>query len=518
MILGRNLGEPPDPRAVSGGHTTLDDLFKRAVARRPDAVALADPPNRESFTEGLPRSITYAQADLIVTAIAGRLRKLGLATDAVVALQLPNTIESVLTILGVLRAGLIAAPLPLLWRKSDCVVALSRIGARAIVTTSRVNGFDHSELAMHVAAEIFPVRYICGFGKTLADGVIPFDDLLFGATPDPLDSAVREFNPAAHTAIVTFDATPAGLIAVARNHNELIAAGLGTMLEGRIGQDCSILSAGALSSLAGLGTALLPWLLSGGTLSLHQPFDGDSFAEQCRDDCCDAVVLPGPLAHRLLEAGLLSHPELQNILAIWRAPERFETSNPWRHPFAEMTDVLAFGEVGLIALRRGIGGQPSPIPEGDIAVPRGAARSSLVCETVRTEAGTLALRGPMVPQHAFPPGAERGIAPHFKPALSGFADTGYPCRIAQDPPSLVITAPPPNLVTVGGYRFVLQELQELVAKADAGATLAALPDRYGGHRLAGNASDLVALLAALDELGINPLVAAAFRNRDQKAA
>ena len=98
MILGRNLGEPPSSQAMSGGRATLDDLFNRAVARRPEAIALSDPPNRESFTEGAPRSITYAQADLIVTAIAKRLRKLGLATDAVVAVQLPNTIESVLTL------------------------------------------------------------------------------------------------------------------------------------------------------------------------------------------------------------------------------------------------------------------------------------------------------------------------------------------------------------------------------------------------------------------------------------
>ena len=131
MILGRPLGEPPDPKSVSGGRATLDDLFTRATARRPDAIALCDPPNREQFTDGAPRSITYAQADLIVTAIAVRLRKLGLATDAVVAMQLPNTIEGALTILGILRAGMIAAPLALLWRKADCVTALTRVGARA---------------------------------------------------------------------------------------------------------------------------------------------------------------------------------------------------------------------------------------------------------------------------------------------------------------------------------------------------------------------------------------------------
>lgn len=515
MILGRNLGEPPDPRSVAGGNATLDDVFQRALARRPDAIALADPPNRKSFTEGLPRSITYAQADLIVTAIAVRLRKLGLATDTVVALQLPNTIESALTILGILRAGMIAAPLPLLWRKAECVLALSRIGARALITTSRVNGFDHSDLAMHVAAEIFPVRYICGFGMTLADGVIPFDDLMFGGTPDPLESVIREYNPAAHTAVVTFDITPAGRIAVARNHNELIAAGLSVMLEGRIGQDSTILTTGMMSSLAGIATGLMPWLLSGGMLTLHHPFDGETFAKQCQETCCDTLVLPGTLAHRLLEAGLLAHPELQNVVAVWRSPERFEAGNQWRHPLVEMTDIVTFGEVGIIPLRRGTGGMPEPVPQGGVTVPRGSPGATLVCETARSDAGTLALRGPMVPQHAFPPGASRGIAPHFKTALSGFADTGYPCRGEQDAPSLTITGPVPNLVTVGAYRFVRHDLEDLVSKAAADATLAALPDRYSGHRLAGHARDQAALQATLAEIGVNPLIAGAFRDRSR---
>jgi hypothetical protein len=40
--------------------------------RRSDALALADPPNRTEFTDGTPRQLTYAQADHVVSAIAGR--------------------------------------------------------------------------------------------------------------------------------------------------------------------------------------------------------------------------------------------------------------------------------------------------------------------------------------------------------------------------------------------------------------------------------------------------------------
>src|SRR5712691_11905686 len=68
------LGSPqPQKTAGAGGRITLDDLFRAAVAQRPDDVALLDPPNREAFTSGAPRRLTYAQADRAVTAIAARL-------------------------------------------------------------------------------------------------------------------------------------------------------------------------------------------------------------------------------------------------------------------------------------------------------------------------------------------------------------------------------------------------------------------------------------------------------------
>jgi acyl-CoA synthetase (AMP-forming)/AMP-acid ligase II len=184
MILQDPLGRPA--AADSSDRATLDDLFRLTAMRRPSAIALIDPPNRESFTDGPPRSLTYAQADRTITAIAGRLRRIGLNTDAIVGLQFANTVESVLTLLAVLRAGLIAMPLPLLWRRADAVAALSRVGVQALIVSGRVGSVDHFDLAMQVAAETFPVRFVCGFGDRPPDGVIGLDDLHAAEWLDPL--------------------------------------------------------------------------------------------------------------------------------------------------------------------------------------------------------------------------------------------------------------------------------------------------------------------------------------------
>ena len=138
------------PKAATA--VTLDDLFRRAGVRHPEAIALADPPNRESFTDGVPRTLSFTQADRAISMFAAKLRSFGLQTDSIVAIQLPNTVESIVAFLGVLRAGMIAAPMPLLWRHQDIVGALGQIGARAIVTCSRVGSAAHAEMARHTVA------------------------------------------------------------------------------------------------------------------------------------------------------------------------------------------------------------------------------------------------------------------------------------------------------------------------------------------------------------------------------
>ena len=315
MILGNAQLEVSSEKA-SGG-TTLDDLFRRAALRNIDAVALADPPNRESFADGAPRKLTYAQADRAISAMAAQLRRLGLQTDAVVAMQLPNTVEGVIAVLGVLRAGMIAAPLPLLWRKHDIVTALRPLGAKAIITASRVGSVAHAEIAMQVAAELFPVRYVCGFGSELPDGVVPLDALL---APDPLDfepSPARSGDAAAHVAVITFAEGADGICPLARNQKELIAGGFGPYLESGGAQDGHLLSTIPLSSFAGLSLTLLPWLLGGGTLNLHHAFDPDSFATQTGEQDGGVIVVPGRCW--LLAEADFGRPERS---ALWRSPER----------------------------------------------------------------------------------------------------------------------------------------------------------------------------------------------------
>jgi hypothetical protein len=139
------------------------------------------------------------------------------------------------------------------------------------------------------------------------------------------------------------------------------------------------------------------WLLSGGTLSLHHPFDGDVFEQQINEHSCDTLIAPAQLALRLAEIDMPSRlPGLRNVIGLWRAPEQVASSPLWTAEQTVLTDVYLFGEAGLFSARRAADGAPAPILPGPHGVPREVPGSSIAGEIFLTSRGTLALRGPMV--------------------------------------------------------------------------------------------------------------------------
>src|SRR3569832_1110315 len=105
---------------------TLDGLFQRILARQPDAPALLDPINKARITGQPPRRMTFAQADRAISALAAQFIEAGLPINAIIDVQLPNTIEFALTVHAAHRAGLIVALLPRRGRRAGRTAARSR--------------------------------------------------------------------------------------------------------------------------------------------------------------------------------------------------------------------------------------------------------------------------------------------------------------------------------------------------------------------------------------------------------
>lgn len=486
---------------------SLDDLFRRTLARQPDAVALIDPPNKLQISGERPQRFTYAQADCAISAIASRFQEASLPPGSIIALQLPNTIEFPIALLAAIRAGLVVALLPQLWRQSDLAAALNKLSARAIVGMEHIEIVDHGDIAMNAAAEAFSVRHVFGFGKNLPDGMTR---LTIDANDTHVPPMQTPFDPQ-RPAIVSFDVTADGMCAVPRNHSHLIAGGLAVTLESALPTGAKILSTIAPASFGGMATSIVPWLLSGGSLSLYHAgalhvFERDMVAGQQHD----VLIAPALLALRLANSGAFAEASsISHVIGLWRAPERMASSDDWPTSAARLTDVCVFGEIGLVSATRLDDGSAAPIKSGLQLAPRAIPGSRIVGELSITSKGTLAMKGAMVPLAAYRSATATGAFD----AAADRADTGYAAKIDKRSGAIDIASPPAGLFAVGGYRFLAEDLDQWSQRLGVGVTLAALPDQLNGHRLAGRATDARRVREVLGELGLNPLMVDAFRER-----
>ncbi|RME40768.1 MAG: hypothetical protein D6796_16755 [Caldilineae bacterium] len=280
------------------GTDTILDLFLRNAEKTPDADALVDPPNRPTFTTGEPQRLTYAQTRQAADRLAGALAAAGVGKDDIIMVQLPNIVELALVYLAAARTGSIVSPVPVQYRTYDLKRVMTLTEPKAFITTTNFGGFNYVEMVQGMQADFPSLQTLIALGDDLPDGVQSLTGIL--NTPlegDPLRADITANDIFTICWTSGTEADPKG---VPRSHNHWIWIAYASVDGCEFEPGHKLLNPFPMINMAGIGGMFVPWLLTGGKLVMHQPFDLQTFLGQMMMEKINYTVAPPALLNMLL--------------------------------------------------------------------------------------------------------------------------------------------------------------------------------------------------------------------------
>ena len=302
------------------GEKTMGEIFLDTAARQPDALAVADAPNRAALFGGTPQHWSWHALQEQVGRAVALMQARGLRKDDIVVVQLPNCVELHAWYLACAISGIAVSPVPMQYRAHELSHVCGSTGARVAITTRQL-GHHASAEQWKSHAHLFPsVEQIWAHGGgPLPEGVLDLDAALAQA-PVPDAAALRAHiatqGVTAHDVLTVCwtSGTEARAKGVPRNHNEWLIVGQSVIDAGQLQPGAQLLIPFPFVNMAGVSTSLAAWLLVGGALHHHHPFDLDVFLEQLRTHPIDyTVAAPAVLSMLLKNPERLAGVDLQRL-------------------------------------------------------------------------------------------------------------------------------------------------------------------------------------------------------------
>src|SRR5262249_20878928 len=128
-----------------------------------------------------------------------------------------------------------------------------------------------------------------------------------------------------------------------------------------------ILNPYPLSGVTGLGLGFMPWLISGGMLVQHQPFDYDVFARQILDEKPTFTALPASIIGELSKDGAFQRTDcnLKRIARVWSVPELAGSRESLGEIGIPLFDAYPLGDLAC-AVRTKTRLKPGSLPRGKL--------------------------------------------------------------------------------------------------------------------------------------------------------
>ena len=487
LFLERGWWSPAD---------TLSQWLAGAASKTPDATAIA----------GDGQDVTYGVLAQRVAALAGGLKGLGLAPGDVVAVQLPNRAEYLVSYLAICAIGGVMTTLYVPYRAAEMESLLGHSRARAFIGLDEMGDFKPAQTVLDLGNRIDALEHVIVLGDA-PDGACSFADLA-GAAPHDLSDGPVAADPFLLLYTSGTSAQPKG---VPLAYQGILGnARLGVPEHGLTAAD-RILSAAPFGHLyalysfhlalaAGASTVLLPAFTPP---DLARTLEAEAvtvvFAAPAHIAACLGAVLLNADALSRLRLAVLSGSAVAPSVAT-RLQERMANGHVTQLWGMTETQAGLYTRPGdAIETVAGSAGRPSPGTEVRVVGPDDAVLPA-------GEEGELQVRGSLLfPGYFNHPQANRDAF-----TTDGWFRTGDLAVIGAQG-NVAITGRCKDVINRGGVKYNPRDIEDLLAahpQIDM-AAIVPVPDPVLGERacccitVAGDsAPTLEAVCAYLDENGV----------------
>ena len=475
---------------------TLSQWLVRAASQTPDAPAIA----------GDGRSLSWGALAQRVAALAGGLKALGLGPGDVVAVQLPNRAEYLVSYLAICAIGGVMTTLYMPYRAAEMEPLLAHSGARAFIGLDAMGDFRPARTVLGLRRRIATLEHVLVLGDA-PDGARSLADLTGAAAHDLSDG------PAAADPFLLLytSGTSSGPKGVPLAYQGILGNARLAVAEHGITAADRILSAPPFGHLYGLYTFHLA-LAAGACTVLLPAFTPPDLARVLGAESVTALFAAPAHVAACLGAGRPSPEEAASVrLAVM-------AGSPVLPAVVKgLKERIGDGRVtqlwGMTELQAGLytrpgdpieivaasAGRPSPGTEVRVVGPDGA-------ELPAGEEGELQARGPLLfPGYLDHPEANRDAF-----VAGGWFRTGDFAVIGAGG-NVAITGRCKDVINRGGVKYNPRDIEDLLAahpQVDM-AAIVPIPDPVLGERacccitVAGDvAPSLEAICAYLDEHGV----------------
>lgn len=288
------------------GERRIGDLFLDQARMRADQLAVADPPNRPHLTGEPALRWTWSELQSQVGRWLDLLHSHGVAKDDVVVVQLPNVVELHAIYLACAIAGVVISPVPVQYRAHELAHVVATSQARLAICATRVGQHRCADHWLAHLPQLPGLARVWALGEAPPSGALDVGRALEQARAwdaDHMRAHMVAIALSAHDVVTICwtsgtEARPKG---VPRNHNEWLIIGQSVIDAGQLQDGAQMVIPFPFVNMAGVSTSLMAWLMSGGGLYQHHPFDVDVFIQQLREHPIDYSVAAPAVLNLLLK-------------------------------------------------------------------------------------------------------------------------------------------------------------------------------------------------------------------------